>query len=172
MNPQWRTPTVVQLCAAARASGDYGAVAPLLADALQDAGCDQTADLDRLRAPDLEPWEARRLVALIYDEETAAAVRRLEAMVLRMNDDVDDDAGEMTYARLVGAAAAFAETGDDGLEPTPHWTDVVIEENDDFWEYYAQATGSEFLDYDERDGFFDVDTAEWRDDEDDYYCLC
>jgi hypothetical protein len=47
--PEWRTDTVVALAKQVDATGDYSAV-PILADALQDAGCDSTAMLDRCRA--------------------------------------------------------------------------------------------------------------------------
>jgi anti-anti-sigma regulatory factor len=48
LDAAWRTDTVVLLARQMAASGDFGAM-PILADALQDAGCDSTALLDHCR---------------------------------------------------------------------------------------------------------------------------
>jgi hypothetical protein len=48
--PQWRTDTVVALARQIDASRDFSAV-PILADALQDAGCDNADILTHCRAP-------------------------------------------------------------------------------------------------------------------------
>ncbi|WP_232069539.1 hypothetical protein [Gemmata massiliana] len=48
--PSWRTPTVVALTAQMYESRDFGAM-PILADALQDAGCDSADVLDHCRGP-------------------------------------------------------------------------------------------------------------------------
>ncbi len=47
-SPAWRTDTAVALAAQMRASRDYSAL-PILADALQDAGCDEVAILEHCR---------------------------------------------------------------------------------------------------------------------------
>lgn len=47
-HPNWRTDTVVNLARHAHATTDFG-VMPVLADALQDAGCDRADVLDHLR---------------------------------------------------------------------------------------------------------------------------
>ncbi len=47
-DPQWRTETVVHLAQHANSSGDFGML-PILADALQDVGCDREDVLDHLR---------------------------------------------------------------------------------------------------------------------------
>ncbi|VTS01461.1 Uncharacterized protein OS=Sorangium cellulosum (strain So ce56) GN=sce5710 PE=4 SV=1 [Gemmata massiliana] len=46
----WRTPTVLTLAAQMYESRDFGAM-PILADALQDAGCDNADVLDHCRGP-------------------------------------------------------------------------------------------------------------------------
>jgi hypothetical protein len=49
LHPDWRTSTVVALARQADETGEYSAL-PILADALQDAGCDNELILDRCRA--------------------------------------------------------------------------------------------------------------------------
>lgn len=48
IDPRWRTETVLGLAAAVRESGDLTRL-PILADALEDAGCDSAFVLDHLR---------------------------------------------------------------------------------------------------------------------------
>ncbi|VTR94122.1 Uncharacterized protein OS=Sorangium cellulosum (strain So ce56) GN=sce5710 PE=4 SV=1 [Gemmata massiliana] len=49
-SPSWRTSTAVALASQMYESRDFGAM-PILADALQDAGCDSTDVLDHCRGP-------------------------------------------------------------------------------------------------------------------------
>ena len=49
-SPEWRTTTVLALARQMDDTGDFSAV-PILADALQDAGCDDEFLLERCRAP-------------------------------------------------------------------------------------------------------------------------
>src|SRR5262245_51340763 len=85
-----------------REARDYSA-APILADALQEADYPDEDVLKQLRGP-LEQWQAERLVALVYSEESAAAVRWLEQFVRDINYDeyddykYDEETGEETYA--------------------------------------------------------------------------
>jgi hypothetical protein len=50
LDPAWRTPTVVALASQMYESRDFGAM-PILADALQDAGCDNEEVLHHCRGP-------------------------------------------------------------------------------------------------------------------------
>jgi hypothetical protein len=50
LDPSWLTPTVTALARQMYESRDFGAM-PILADALQDAGCDSAAILDHCRGP-------------------------------------------------------------------------------------------------------------------------
>jgi hypothetical protein len=50
LDPAWRTPTAVALASQMYESRDFGAM-PILADALQDAGCDSDDVLDHCRGP-------------------------------------------------------------------------------------------------------------------------
>lgn len=98
---------------------------PILADALQDAGC---ADLDLLaqcRDPNVSRIQAERLVNLVYSDETAAAVRWLEQFVRDINyrdyKDADDrvgtpsDSNPHTYERIIGAAENSLTSGGMGF---------------------------------------------------------
>jgi hypothetical protein len=49
-DPAWLTPTVLTLARSIRESRDFGAM-PILADAIQDAGCDNEDVLDHCRGP-------------------------------------------------------------------------------------------------------------------------
>ncbi|MBP3953754.1 hypothetical protein J8F10_00365 [Gemmata sp. G18] len=49
-SPSWRTSTAVALASQMYESRDFGAM-PILADALQDAGCDSADVLDHCRGP-------------------------------------------------------------------------------------------------------------------------
>lgn len=83
MKPEWRTTTVVQLCLGMRETQEYGAL-PILADALEEAGCDNEKMLGELRGQ-LDTMEAQRQVALVYSEESAEAVRWMEGFVRDIN---------------------------------------------------------------------------------------
>ncbi|MBP3956863.1 hypothetical protein J8F10_16450 [Gemmata sp. G18] len=50
LSPSWRTSTVLALASQMYESRDFSAM-PILADALQDAGCDSTDVLDHCRGP-------------------------------------------------------------------------------------------------------------------------
>lgn len=99
MNPEWRTSTVVQLCQSMRETNDYSAL-PILADALQDAGCDDDVALTQLRL-EHNSEEALRAVSIIYSDETESAVRTIERLAEEMGP------------------RAFCEEGDGYGEPVP-----------------------------------------------------
>jgi hypothetical protein len=91
MNPEWRTSAVRALCRKMLDERQY-AVLPILADALQDAGCADDGVLAACRNPGLKPVLGERLVNLVYSDETAAAVRWLEQFVRDINyDDYTDE---------------------------------------------------------------------------------
>jgi hypothetical protein len=77
MNPQWRTSTVRALCRRMLDTREFDAL-PILADALEEAGCDDGELLALCRMADPKPVLAERAVNLVYSDETAAAVRWLE----------------------------------------------------------------------------------------------
>src|SRR5262249_33493428 len=106
MKPEWRTKTVTLLGQSMREAQDYSAT-PILADALQDAGCEDAVLLDALRG-ELPSWSAERLVALIFSDETAAAVNWVEKFVADLGEGgYPGGLPTMTYEMLMKGAHAF-----------------------------------------------------------------
>ena len=89
MNARWRTTPVVALCRLMLDERKFDAL-PILADALEDAGCADDELLGRCRGPALKPVLAERLVNLVYSEETAAAVRWLERFARDVGYEYDE----------------------------------------------------------------------------------
>jgi hypothetical protein len=139
---EWRTPTVVSLCLAMRESRDYRAT-PILADALEDIGCDEPDLLSLLRS-ERPTWEAERLVALVYSDETAEAVHWLEAFANELGEGgFPGGLPAMTYERLLQAAHAF-NAGD--MEPfedgSMNWSNASMGHDLAFWTAFQKLTGA------------------------------
>lgn len=100
MRPEWRTETVVQMCEGMRQQNDYSAC-PILADALQDAGCDDEVLLALLRT-EMDAILLQRLVAIVYSTKTEKAVEWMEQFVRDINYkdyDTDEDYIEIPGTR-------------------------------------------------------------------------
>jgi hypothetical protein len=82
---------------------------PILGDALEEAGCDDSKLLALCRNPDLEPVPAARAVNLAYSDETAAAVRWLEWFAQDIG--YEDEPPLYTYEDIVGAGHEAVRTG-------------------------------------------------------------
>jgi anti-sigma B factor antagonist len=67
VSPAWRTDTALTLARQISNSRDFSAM-PILADALQDAGCNDETLLAHLRAPSLTPVRGRWLVERVLGE--------------------------------------------------------------------------------------------------------
>src|SRR5262245_5398787 len=81
-----------------REAQNYSAL-PILADALQEAGCpEKDALLATLRGSAPDKVDAQRLVALVYSDETAAAVAWMVQFVRDINytdcDGYNEETGE------------------------------------------------------------------------------
>ncbi len=103
IDSKWRTATVLELCASMREAQNYSAL-PILADALQEAGCPEKAELlATLRGTVPPKVESQRLVALVYTEETAAAVEWMVQFVRSINysdsDGYDEEKDEYINPR-------------------------------------------------------------------------
>ncbi|AWM40670.1 hypothetical protein GobsT_07990 [Gemmata obscuriglobus] len=125
MNPAWRTGTVAALCRRMLDTREFDAL-PILADALQDAGCTDPEILTSCQDGTLSRARAERLVNLMYSDETAAAVRWLEQFVR----DIDHCDAEGNPADTYESAVEIGRTGlDQG-----HITFVSIEGAHFFWQ--------------------------------------
>lgn len=76
IKPEWRTATVVSLCQAMREQQDFSAL-PILADAVEDAGCDDPVLLARLRGPSLGYAEDAAVTACLWSAAGAESVKWL-----------------------------------------------------------------------------------------------
>lgn len=158
---EWRTASVVGLCEAIRQDNDYS-LTPILADALEEAGCNNEELLSRLRTT-REDLEAQRLVAIVYSYKTHRAVERIEEMAEKLgpNTGYEEDYGpsstiEMNYQVLMEAATAWL----DGVERVGYkgqkhwnsqnyitqigsesWRDEFPRMAKEFWKCYTTITG-------------------------------
>ena len=148
---EWRTSDVVALCSAMRQQADYSAT-PILADALQEAGCDAGELLAALRDGSADVRHRERWVAQVYSAETAAAVEWLDDLAARLGDSYgygDDDSESpiqsMDYVVLMdNADESLATNGDHYLTQWggEHWRITMYEVTyEAFWERYELATG-------------------------------
>jgi hypothetical protein len=142
MKPEWRTETVTLLCQSMRESQDYSAT-PILADALQDAGCDDAVLLDALRS-ELPFWSAERLVALVYSDETAAAVDWVEQFVADLGEGgYPGDQPTMTYEMLMKGARAFNAGDQQPFEDgSMNWSNESDGREHEFWAAFQKLTGT------------------------------
>jgi hypothetical protein len=142
MKPEWRTSTVSLLCQSMREAQDYSAT-PILADALQEAGCDDAALLEALRGG--RPfWSAERLVAQVYSDETAAAVTWVEGFVADLGEGgYPGHLPMMTYEMLMEGARAF-NAGDEYPfgDGSMDWSNVSDERDHEFWAAFQKVTGT------------------------------
>lgn len=149
MRNEWRTATVVQLCLAMRQERDYSAC-PILADALQDAGCPDDSDfLKELRGGRSE-LESERLVAIAMSEEGEAAVRGIEAIAeaLGPNYGYSDysDAPEveepMGYRELMEYANDWIASEEYKTQMgSESWRDTFPVHAEKFWKCFQIVTG-------------------------------
>ena len=142
INPAWRTTTVQQLCQTIRASQDYGLL-PILADALQDAGCDDQVLLGQFRSAALDAIDAARLVALVFSDETAASVRWVERQAAVLPPDgADGEGAQPDYRFVMEAAREYAEhqeytTQHGGIAWQYDFPAAA------FWDHYVNIVGRE-----------------------------
>jgi len=141
----WRTTTVVALCEAMRQSRDYSAT-PILADALEEAEFPDMEVLKQLRSV-LEPWQAERMVALVYGVKTADAVKRIEVIAAWLGPGAMVNKGEwdtptpMNYQRLIGAADEWLNGGEGVYHRSDSWEESFPSRATEFWEAYHIVTG-------------------------------
>lgn len=114
VKPEWRTADVVGLCMSMREAQDWSAM-PILADALQDAGCPDDSDLlARLRRGYTTFAVSAGLVGCVMSAETEQAVENL-ALVWKM--------GGPNYTALVNAAAGYHDENSDPTDSNYYYTE-------------------------------------------------
>lgn len=118
MNPEWRTATVVALCQSMRESQDFSAT-PILADALQDVGCDDADMLATLRRSSLRYSEAAIMVAEIWDAKGQSSVEWLRSFV----DRADCPGMLTTFAAATGHHDE--NDGGDGYMRSSRWDEYL-----------------------------------------------
>lgn len=114
---RWRTSTVIDLCEEMRKSKDFSLL-PILHDALMDAGFDDEEFLERLKSgKEATETLGSRLVAMVYSDESAKAVKDMELRAEELgksgwDSDSDDYRKEMTYELLMdGVKNGVSEWG-------------------------------------------------------------
>lgn len=160
IKPEWRTPTVLQLCRAMRETDDYTAM-PILADAMQDADCNDAALLARLREGPKDRLGNVTLVAVVMSDDAAAAVAWIDELTEKLghNYGYDEDAvydpetddyvrpesaqpnDLMNYETIMGWAKDYLETGDRKTQyGAENWRDTFPGYAERFWECYRLIT--------------------------------
>lgn len=150
----WQTPTVIGLCEAMRQTDDYSAL-PILADALADADYPDEQVLAQMRAKHDDTHTTLRLLMLVYSDETAVAVQKIEELAvemgpraLREESDGYNDRVPTTYERLMRVGDRWTASGSEiesrdptrehGSDDLQSWDDSQF---DSFWEAYRVITG-------------------------------
>jgi hypothetical protein len=160
MNGEWRTSQVLALCRGMREEQNF-ALLPILADALEDAGCDDANLLIRLRDPRAFGDYAASVLAvaevLLHREEYAHAVDRLGALSAEIGGPqrgYDNPPGEqLGVGGMINAGHEYLKTGECvRMGCNEHYSDFLWEET--FWQNYQTLTGAVIPEGTERDGFF------------------
>lgn len=166
IDPKWRTDQTRQICLTVRETGDYGGL-PILADAIQEAGCENTELLDRLRAAPQNEIEDQKLTAMLWSEEGEEAVRWIEDLAENILGDshgyrdYDYDGvvpgseitQPMNYEVIMKAAASWEEGEERGRSGdgwggnyvtqvgSENWRDHFPSYAEGFWKRFALITG-------------------------------
>lgn len=151
MNPSWRTKNVVAICHAMRETEDYSAC-PVLADALDDAGCDDVELLASLRSF-RDACQLQRLVAIVYSSETEEAVRQIEKFAEQLGERAFCEEGDGYGERVPVTYERLMRVGDRWTAPDQPYPDYTTERGSDslrdgwgydfshLWEPYRVITG-------------------------------
>lgn len=154
MKSEWRTSAVVGLCESIRESQDYSTT-PILADALEESGCDDLKLLSDLRSLN-DLITSQRLVAEVYSNDSSCAVEDIKTIceeigprALVEEGDGYDEETEFTYERLMRAAERYLN----GLNSKHGYGEYTVEHGSEtlqdefqryasrFWKLYALVTG-------------------------------
>lgn len=163
VKPEWRTENVIGICHSMRESQDFSA-APILADALQDAGCDDEELLSFLRRPEGGSYaDFAAAVACVLSDGAREAV----AWVVKCAEELGPNYGyesyevesgttspedalvdPMDYHELMRYAKDYVDTGGDEIKVQvgdESWRNVMVGERlRKFWECYQVITGKTY----------------------------
>lgn len=173
MKPEWRTQAVVAMCRQMLDTGVFD-VLPILADALEDAGCDDATLLAECR-DDRDPKYVsrtlqRRLVNLVYSEETAAAVRWLEEFAGTVEQDYGEGDYEYhNYASIIEVGREAVAQGSYCFSTTAAPDHFQGSAKTEFFRNWALATGNPVPGGASAD---DADDADDYEDDDGIYFRC
>lgn len=140
--PPWLTPTAADLMAAIDDTRAYDRL-PVLADALEDGGCDDRPLLDWLRAgpgdPDVRPYYRRAVEGHATVAGLAEAVAWLTGFAAEIGDHYPNCE---TFAGLMESCRAKL-TDDDHWEMSygRNTPDAAIDGVADLWRHYETLTG-------------------------------
>lgn len=131
----WRTSTVMRLCESMRETNNYDA-APVLADALEEAGFPDHEILEQMRTS-VDRWERKhtvrqKLVAIVYSNESAEAVADIENFAYFL---------DQTYSRLMQAAWNWVSSGDYTRDDTESYKEATQKQWKKFWDNWELVTG-------------------------------
>ncbi len=141
MKPEWRTDTVIQLCLAMRQTQEYSAL-PILADALQDAGCDDEFMLERLRGTaKSDPWGEVQ-VALVLDDGAAESLKWLKDFADSKRED--SYGNTVNFEEMMSVAKMRTEGKYEWIneQGSQSWEMYGDGEAKEFWKHYQIATGT------------------------------
>lgn len=145
IRPEWRTSNVVALCQSMREAQDFGAM-PILADALQDADCDDEELLGTLRAGSQGYSCDAALVACVWSEKGEEAVRWL----MNFADTHDCPRFDVLFAAATGNHHENDDGDGYGFSRIADWDDKYLHFNGSdahgeipavFWDYVVLASG-------------------------------
>lgn len=169
IKPEWRTSTVIQLCQSMREAQDYGAL-PILADALQEADCDDQLLLDWLRSPTGEVYDSLLVALILMPEEVQSSLDYMKELAAEIGTpyshdyEYDDNGQFIDNGHSEGKAVSWED-----LMEVAHsvnsknnrgWDDYIhMGQNEqykrcfwghtkEFWRHYQRLTGERIRDDD------------------------
>lgn len=147
MKPEWRTDTVVAICKTIRQDQDFSAC-PILADALEDAGCDDPELLTNLRQPSGDYVTDSCLVAAVLSPDANAAVLAITALADELGDNYSGGYGglehqPMNFLVLMEAALDSLEGGYGIIQyGSESWRNSMTKDRyEEFWKNFETLTG-------------------------------
>lgn len=131
--PSWRTPDVIKLAQQAHGAEDCDLI-NILADALEEAGCDDKDIIAGCRTEWPFTRKAQRAICLALGGETEEAIRWIESWAEEL---------DQTYTKLMDAAERWQKDGEYTQDDSEAYKDVDYDKWPEFWKMYKVITGEE-----------------------------